>query len=66
MSPELIQKMIDALLNELQEKQKLIDGMKREITILHAHIAELESGDDQEDEDKPVYHSLNDPLKNKL
>lgn len=65
MNEELTAKMVEQLIVELQEKNKLIDGMRREINMLHAHIQSLES-EEQEDEDKPQYFSLNDPLKGKM
>lgn len=64
MNVELNDRMVEALLFELKEKQKLIDDMRREINMLHAHIQDLEG--DQEEEQQVQYYSLNDPLKGKM
>lgn len=59
------QKMCEQLLKELEEKQKIIDELKKEIRMLHAHIADMENNA-EEDEDKPQYFSLNDPIRKKF
>lgn len=65
MIDEITKKMIEQLMLELQEKQKIIDGMRKEISGLHGYIAELESHQEDDDE-KPQYLSLNDPVKSRL
>lgn len=59
MEKEMNNRLIENLLNQIDMLKKIVEDLQQE-------IYEIKSGEEDDDLDMPQYHSLNDPVRQKL